>query len=115
VRLTHAQFIEKMASRKAAGTWEAWRERHKDDPQIPSLGDETHYMVCALAEYVDMTSQESMRASLIKDFIAESTNGKLNHTKHGVPNSLLIKVMKASGLKWFLLDGCPLIHWSEKA
>lgn len=140
--LRHAEFIEKMARYKPIS--EAWNsngglnnhaafgavhdmsglqiwsalgfyKRHQRDPQIPSLGEETHRMVCNLAKVVDLSSPEAMRASLIKECRAEPPDGKLNDTKRGVNNFLLIKVMKASGLKWFELDGTPYIHWCEKA
>lgn len=113
--MRHWYFIEQMKDRTASNTWEDWRKRHAKDPQIPCLGDETHSMVCNLAEKLDMSSPEAMRAGLIKDFRAEPPNGKLNKTNRGVGHALLVKVMKASGLKWFELDGCPYIHWCEKA
>lgn len=139
-RLTHQEFIEKMAKYKpihdydhdgdgitwakfgaefgmsATQVWSAndYYARHAGDPQIPSLGEETHSMVCKLAKLLDLSSPEAMRASLIKECRAEPPDGKLNDTKRGVNNYLLIKVMKASGLKWFELDGTPYIHWCEK-
>lgn len=141
--LRHAEFIEKMAKYKPIS--EAWQangslnnhaafgaihgmsglqiwsalgfyKRHQLDPQIPSLGEETHSMVCNLAKVVDLSSPEAMRASLIKKCRAEPPDGKLNsdHEQCIAGKALIIKLMKASGLKWFELDGCPYIHWCEK-
>lgn len=140
--MSHAEFIEKMARYKpihamklspehtnqcytAIGkpfgmdgprAWSAvdFYERHKADPQIPSLGDVSHLCVCDLTEHLDLSSSETMRAGLIKSFSAELPTGKINHRKHAIGNALLRRIMEASELKWFERDGTPFIHWNQK-
>lgn len=111
--MKHSKFIENMARYKAKDIWKNYRERHACDPQWPALGDETHYTVCNLSRIVDMSSLETIRAGLCEKFKAQADTGGINR-KHDVPKRDLIIIMKASGLKWFELDGVPMIHWNEK-
>lgn len=111
--LRHGEFIAKMAKYKAKDIWKDYRERHANDPQIPALAHETHYIVCNLSQIVDMTSLETIRKGLCEKYKSKSLTESLNH-KHAAPRVDLIKIMKASGLKWFELDGVPVIHWNEK-
>lgn len=86
---------------------------HEKDPQRPEFSDETHDCVMVLSTYFDLSSPESIRAGLLAKFKASPPDGKLNH-KHSVRPSILKKVMIASGLKWFELDGTPYIMWTEQ-
>lgn len=87
-------------------------ERHKSDPQLPAFGKFSHYTVTHLYPVVRLESIQTIREDLCAKFKAKNTNEGLNH-KHTAPKQDLIKVMKASGLKWFLLNDIPYIHWSE--
>lgn len=112
--LRHGQFIANMAKYKMAGTWEAYRERHANDPQVPALGEETHDAVCKLGAVIDMSSPEAIRESLCAKFRAGPESGKINVWDKGIRRSAIKKAMNISGLKWFELDGNPMIHWNEK-
>lgn len=96
--------------------WSAcdYYRRHKDDPRWPELSEETHESVMKLSKLVNMATKESLRKSLCDKFMAQSTNGSLNHKADGIRQSSLVKLMDISGLKWFYLDGNPKIHWEEK-
>lgn len=103
-----------MAEYKAKDIWKNYRERHANDPQVPALGEETHDAVCKLGAVIDMSSPEAIRESLCAKFRAGPESGKINVWDKGIRRSAIRKAMNISGLKWFELDGNPMIHWSEK-
>lgn len=112
--MKHGKFIENMARYKSEGIWENYQARHANDPQCPMLSDWTHYLVCSVGKQIDLSSLAAIRKDLLSKFKAQSLDGKLNYKRNGVPRLLLRKVMEASGLRWFELNGNPVIHWDEK-
>lgn len=109
--MKHSEFIKLYEARERNGTWENWRERHRQEPRIPCLGDLTHDAVLKLPAGCT-SSLESLRAYLLANY--DSGAAKIRCYPNNIPPGRLAQLMQASGLAWFTKGDHHLAHWTHK-
>lgn len=113
--MLHSTFIKLYEERTAKGTWEAWRERHKNEPRLPLLGSISHNRVKSVTSLPEGVGSnvETLRAYLVANY--ESNLPTIKPYPHKISRPILEILMEASGLVWFLKDGVqPVVHWEHK-
>ena len=86
---------------------------HANDPYYPWLGERRDSEVRRLSAEFDLSNEALLKNDLIKRFGA-TTEKLQKRWPQSAFKADVIKLMKISGLRWFLLDGVPRIHWNEK-
>lgn len=84
-------------------------KNHSSDPIAPMFAHLTHQQVFDIARVIPIHTDtiDELRARLIADYPS------IGQGKENISRSLLIQVMKVSGLQWFEKDGRPVIHWKH--
>jgi hypothetical protein len=115
--MNHRDFLMKLQIAKELsptnGTKRNYYNRHKTDPQCPWLGDVRHRLLMDSRNVVKFDTEQSMRVSMIKTFGAVP-GANSRRWVVGISKTKARRLMQATGMRWFELDGTPYIHWNEK-